>query len=107
LAPIAAQADSQRFAMATLCAHVPGASTASRRSSGRVGSASSSNVRSVVMRVADSASGSMTIATDVLPSATTMPASALEKVASTLQPNVRPAPTAASAYAATITPSVT
>ena len=43
--------------MATLCAYVPGASSDSRRNSGRLGSDSSSRVRSVVIPVTDSARG--------------------------------------------------
>ena len=71
------QADSQRLAMARLWAHVPGASSASRRSSGRPRSESSSRVRSVVMRVADSASGMTSIASAALASAISEPSSAL------------------------------
>ena len=51
------QAASTRLAIATECAYVPGASSDRRRNSGRLGSDSSSSVRSVVMPVIDSATG--------------------------------------------------
>src|SRR2546425_6679058 len=51
------QAASTRFAIATLWAYVPGASSDRRRNSGRLGSDNSSKVRSVVMCVIDSATG--------------------------------------------------
>ena len=71
------QADSQRFAIARLCAQVPGASSASRRSSGRPRSESSSSVRSVVIRVADSATGITIIASEALAGAISTPSEAL------------------------------
>ncbi len=59
--------------MARLWAQVPGASSASRRSSGRPRSESSSRVRSVVIRVADSATGMTIMASAALASAITTP----------------------------------
>ena len=52
--------------MASEWAQVPGASRARRRSSGRPRSDSSSRVRSVVIRVADSAIGITIIASEAL-----------------------------------------
>ena len=84
------QADSQRFAMARLWAQVPGASSARRRSSGRPRSESSSRVRSVVIRVADSASGITIIASAALASAISEPSSALATIVIVAQPWSRP-----------------
>ena len=80
------QADSQRFAMARLWAQVPGASRASRRSSGRPRSDSSSRVRSVVIRVADSASGITIIASAALASAISRPSRQLPTMVLVAQP---------------------
>ena len=84
------QADSHRLAIARLCAQVPGASSASRRSSGRPRSESSSSVRSVVMRVADSASGITSMASAALASAMSEPSSALATIVIAAQPCSRP-----------------
>ena len=82
--------------MAREWAQVPGASRARRRSSGRPRSDSSSRVRSVVIRVADSAIGITIIASEALAGAISTPSAALATMVTVGQPLMRPTVTEAS-----------